>query len=77
MIKINKNHWYGLFVGIVGWLFGWYSVVLIAAKYENNIFPVKPTKFQWYGCFFAVLIGILSWFRYLFTLQGDKDQQGN
>ena len=77
MIELNKNHWYALFFGITGWLFGWYSLILIGVKYENNKFPVSPTKYQWYGALFAILIGIISWFRYLFTLQGDKDQQGD
>jgi len=76
MLSINKNHWYGLFFGILGWLFGWYSLVLIVTKFENDKFPVSPTKYQWYGAVFAIIIGIISWLRYLFSLQGDKDQQG-
>ena len=76
MIKLNTNHWISLIFSIIGWVVGWYSIVLISAEYNNNKFPLMPTKNQWIGGLFAVFIAILSWGRYIFTIQGDEDHQG-
>ena len=76
MIKLNQNHWYGLVFSIIGWVIGWYSIVLIGAEYKNKKFPITPTKNQWIGGAFAVGIAILSWFRYIYTIQGDENRQG-
>lgn len=77
-LKLNQNHWAGLFFGIIGWIFGWYSLVLVTAsinKPDEQKFPLKPTTTQYYGIGFAVVIAILSWLQRLFAIQGDEEQQ--
>ena len=52
-IRINNNHWAGLAYGILGWILGWYSLVLTAADYQDEkTFPLSPTSTQYVGnCF--------------------------
>lgn len=73
MPKFNLNHWAALIFSIVGWVLGWYSIVLINVKYSNDTFPVNPTKHQWYGAGFAVGLATLSWIRYFYTLQEESE----
>ena len=77
-LTLNQNHWAALVFGIIGWVFGWYSLVLTTAsinKPEEQNFPLKPTATQYLGIAFAVAIAILSWLQRLYAIQGDEEQQ--
>jgi len=76
-IRINNNHWAGLAYGILGWILGWYSLVLTAADYQDEkTFPLSPTSTQYVGIAFAVTIAIFSWLQRIFSIQGDETEQG-
>lgn len=78
-IRIIKPHWNGLVMGIIGWVLGWYSLVLITADVNNgqgDKFFIKPTTIQNWGILAAVLMGIVTWFQRLLTVQGDTSEQG-
>ena len=81
--KTNINHWASLLFGIVGWLFGWYSLVLVTARTRSETvngvvkpredkFPKKPTKLQYYGLIFALGLAVLSWLQRLYAVQGEE-----
>lgn len=78
---ILKAHIMALVFGIVGWIFGWYGLVLITASIKNgdnvvgNGWFLKPTKIQNLGIVFAILMGVVTWFQRLAAIQGDTSQQ--
>ena len=84
--KLMKAHITGLILGIVGWVFGWYSLVLITVSPDSNGASkedtklngwfVNPTKLQNLGIVFAVLMGIVTWFQRVVSIQGDAEDQG-
>jgi|TARA_R110002126_G_scaffold61680_5_gene159389 hypothetical protein len=76
-LTLNVNHYMGLVFAVVGWIIGWYSLVLITA--DNNdpqqkIFPKKPTNSQWYGIIFAVAIAVMGWFQRILSIQGEEQE---
>ena len=73
MVTITDNHWLGLGIGIIGWILGWYSLVLVAAK-TTDPFPAKPNTYQWYGIGFAVGLAVLSWGQRFTAIQGEEQE---
>ena len=56
-----EAHLNALFIGIIGWIFGWYSLVLSTAsvgKGHDKKWFITPTKLQNLGVLFAVLLGV-------------------
>lgn len=77
-LKLNDNHWWALFFTVLAWVFGWYALVLITAKFGDPVedkFPLKPTTTQYYGLGFSIGIGILVWIKNVYAIQGDTEQQ--
>ena len=75
-LKLNINHYAGLVIGIIGWLLGWYSLVLITANpVLEPTFPKKPTPSQYYGIIFAVGLAVLSWFQRILSIQGEEQEE--
>ena len=74
-LTLNINHYMGLVVALIGWLLGWYSLVLITADYKTErTFPKIPTSSQYYGIVFAVGIAVLSWFQRILSIQGETQK---
>ena len=82
--KTNINHWASLVIGIVGWILGWYSLVLVTARTKAEVisgvtkpaedkFPKKPTNLQYYGLIFAIGLAVLSWLQRLYAVQGEDE----
>lgn len=75
-LKLNVNHYAGLALAIVGWILGWYSLVLITADPDTETtFPKRPTPSQYYGIIFAVGIAVLSWFQRILSIQGEEQEE--
>ena len=73
-LTLNINHYMGLVFSIIGWVIGWYSLVLITAEASQNTFPKKPTNSQWYGIIFAVAIAVMGWFQRILAVQGEEQE---
>ena len=74
-----EAHLNALFMGIIGWMFGWYSLVLTTATVGNghdNLWFITPTKLQNLGVVFAILLGVVSWLQRIASIQGDTTEQG-
>ena len=78
-LELNINHYMGLAVALIGWVLGWYSLVLITANPDIKVdsFPKKPTNSQWYGIVFAIGIAVLSWFQRVLSVQGEEQEDNN
>lgn len=75
-LKLNINHYMGLVIALIGWVFGWWSLVLITADpITENKFPKVPTTSQYYGIIFAVGIAVLSWFQRVLSIQGEEQEE--
>lgn len=74
-LVLNVNHYMGLLFGIVGWILGWYSLVLITSEPTETTFPKKPTNSQWYGIIFAVAIAVMGWFQRILAVQGEEQEE--
>ena len=74
-LVLNVNHYMGLVFAIVGWIIGWYSLVLITAEPTETTFPKKPTNSQWYGIIFAVAIAVMGWFQRILAVQGEEQEE--
>jgi len=76
-LQVSNNHVLGLFSGILGWIFAWYSLVLVTADVTAQQFPITPTRDQYWGILFAVILGLVSWLQRMFAIQGDTSEQGS
>ena len=74
-LVLNVNHYMGLAFAVVGWIIGWYSLVLITAEPTETTFPKKPTNSQWYGIIFAVAIAVMGWFQRILAVQGEEQEE--
>jgi hypothetical protein len=78
--SILKAHITGLIFGIIGWIVGWYGLVLITATVSNgdsyvkgsNGWLIKPKDIQNLGILFAILMGIVTWFQRMAAVQGGE-----
>lgn len=77
---VLRAHISGLFFGIIGWIIGWYGLVLITATVKNGEnyvdgskgWLIKPKDIQNLGILFAVLMGIVTWFQRMAAVQGGE-----
>jgi len=80
MLKLINSHYLSLVVGTLGWILGWYGLILTTVDVNDttrdSIGFVKPTKTQWYGIVFAIILGVVSWGQRILAIQGDTSEQG-
>jgi len=80
MLKLINSHYLSLVVGTLGWILGWYGLILTTVDVNDttrdSIGFVKPTKTQWYGIIFAIILGVVSWGQRILAIQGDTSEQG-
>lgn len=80
MLKLINSHYLSLIIGILGWILGWYGLVLTTVDVNDTsrdkLGFVKPTKTQWYGIIFAIILGVVSWAQRILAIQGDTSEQG-
>ena len=74
-IKIGTSQYIGLAAVLIGYMFGWYGIVLILSNADKEPI-VMPTNKQWIGLGFTFLIACLVWIQNVFVFQGDKEKQG-
>ena len=71
----NMTHPFIKFV-LIGYMFGWYGIVLVLSSADSKEPLVKPTNKQWIGLTFTFLIACLVWLQNVFVFQGDAEKQG-
>ena len=80
MLKLINSHYLSLVVGTLGWILGWYGLILTTVDVNDttrdSIGFIKPTKTQWYGIIFAIILGVVSWGQRILAIQGDTSEQG-
>ena len=75
-IKFGTRQFVGLGVVLIGYMFGWYGIVLVLSSADSKEPLVKPTNKQWIGLTFTFLIACLVWLQNVFVFQGDAEKQG-
>ena len=69
MIHVGRNHWFALFLTVVGCVNIWYITVL-CKKPPSNIIFITPNVNELYGLGFGMCIWFLVWLKKIHLLRG-------